>query len=121
MEKAKVVITGSRKWAVVADVRMALDMVQARLGDFILVEGGALGVDAFAGDWADDNGVEHLKMLADWKTYGNAAGTKRNLEMLDLEPVLVVGFCLNNSAGTSHTLGEAARRKIPSLVFRRYT
>lgn len=59
----------------------------------VLIHGGATGADTIAGEWARANGVREVKMLADWKKHGKAAGPIRNTRMLTHgKPDVAVGF-----------------------------
>jgi len=46
-----------------------------------IVSGGAKGADALGERWANDNGLPIKRFLADWTTYGKAAGPIRNTQM----------------------------------------
>lgn len=61
--------------------------------DLVIIEGGARGADQLAREWAALNYVETETYLADWDTYGKAAGYIRNKTMLeDGKPDLVIAF-----------------------------
>ncbi len=79
-----------------------------------IIEGGARGADQLAGMWAAvAGGVEHLLFLADWGSYGKAAGAIRNQRMLtEGKPDLVVAF--PGGAGTADMVrrAEAAGIKV---------
>jgi len=61
--------------------------------DCIVIQGGAKGVDFLARGWALSMNFECIEYPADWKTYGKAAGSIRNQQMLDEgKPDLVVAF-----------------------------
>lgn len=73
-----------------------------------VIEGGALGADCFAAEWADRTGVEHLQFNADWKTHGRAAGPIRNKKMLDEgKPDLVLAF--PGGKGTKNMVDQALK------------
>lgn len=46
-----------------------------------VIEGAAKGADRLAGLWADERGIAHTKVPADWNKYGKRAGFLRNDEM----------------------------------------
>ncbi len=56
----------------------------------------SLGVDLravrLAGEWAQEQGIEVKARQADWKRFGRGAGPKRNRQMLEEKPDLVVAF-----------------------------
>lgn len=54
-----------------------------RGGIHLLIEGGAVGADRQASNWAYANKVPHRRFKADWNSYSKLAGPIRNREMLD--------------------------------------
>ena len=90
-------------------VNMSVDTVE-------IISGGAQGADAMAEKFADENGYPKTVVRPDWETDGKSAGIKRNLEMLDMNPDIVVAFWDGKSRGTQHTLIEAMKRKTPTLM-----
>jgi len=78
----------------------------------ILIHGGAPGADTLAGQIGVELGFIIECHPAEWDKYGKAAGPKRNIEMLEREPDLVLAFHkdLNESRGTAHTVREAFKR-----------
>lgn len=52
-----------------------------------IVSGLARGADSIGVDWANDVGVEVAGYPAQWDTYGNSAGPRRNQQMLDEEEI----------------------------------
>ena len=48
----------------------------------VIISGGAKGADHLGEEWAKRNGVEVVRMPADWDQYGKSAGPIRNAEML---------------------------------------
>jgi hypothetical protein len=104
----------ARMWA-------ALDALDAECPVAEVVAGGARGADSIGAMWARERGYVLTVINADWDRHGKSAGFKRNLEMLDLEPDLVVAFVdkpLASSRGTAHTVETARARSIPTRVFR---
>lgn len=58
-----------------------------------IVHGAARGADTLADQWARRMALDVLRVPADWKTHGRAAGAIRNGEMLKTaHPDLVVAF-----------------------------
>jgi len=58
-----------------------------------IIQGGALGADRLASQWASSNGVRQLEYPADWRANGKAAGPIRNQAMIDDgKPDLVIAF-----------------------------
>lgn len=77
-----------------------LDRLHAEHHFTLLIHGDARGADRLAGEWAQERGVLILACPADWKRYGRGAGPKRNRQMLDQKPDLVVAF--PGESGTRH-------------------
>lgn len=75
-----------------------------------IIHGAARGADTLAGEEALDLGFWVQRFPADWKRHGRGAGFKRNLEMLDRDPDLVIAF--GQGRGTNHTVSKAQERGI---------
>ena len=77
------------------------------------------GADAFAEDWywhmIDDGrvGLYIERYPADWSAYGKFAGPKRNKQMVDSKPDIVLAFPLGESKGTRGTMKMALAAGIP--------
>jgi hypothetical protein len=70
-----------------------LDSIIEEFIDIIIIHGAAKGADTLASTWAKRNNIGQLSFPADWKSYGKAAGSLRNLQMLEEgQPDLVIGF-----------------------------
>jgi len=81
-----------------------------------VIAGGARGADSIAANFAKGLGLTVREFPADWIVYGRSAGFRRNVEMLDQEPDLVIAFWDGKSTGTAHTRREAEKRGIPVEV-----
>lgn len=146
----RVLVCGSRTWH---DPARLVDAVLQGLYDehecgfgvlhltpFTVIEGGAVGADDAARQWAHLSplhptagesmpgfdgypAVEHLRFNADWDSHGRAAGPIRNQKMLDEgRPNLVLAFVdkpLAESRGTADMVGRAQRRDMPTYVIER--
>jgi hypothetical protein len=106
----KIVICGSRSWTNEEKIYRVLKEIRHPRE---IVHGGAQGADTLAGRVAMGLGFVVTEMPADWTKWGKAAGFKRNIAMLDLEPELVIAFWDGKSKGTRHTMQEAGLRGIP--------
>jgi hypothetical protein len=82
-----------------------------------IMHGGARGADSMAQHAADLAGMRTWVFPAQWGTYGSYAGFKRNIEMLDENPNLVIAFWRNRSRGTAHAIEQARLRDIPVEVY----
>ena len=109
----KVVIAGSRTMG--PETYEALDRILRALGWPVseVVSGGARGADALGEAWAVANGVPVRRFLADWQSYGRAAGAIRNLEMRAYGDALVALWD-GESPGTRHMI-SAMRSKVPRV------
>ncbi len=81
-----------------------------------IIHGAAKGVDTYAGEWADSVGIPQSgkKYKIDnqaWKTYGKAAGPKRNRDMFDTAKPDVV-LCFPGGSGTKDMHGYATRQGV---------
>jgi len=81
----RILVTGGRKDGLEENlVRIALDVIHHNYEIEYLVHGDAIGTDAFADRWANDNGVTRFKCPANWVKYSSSAGSIRNFEMLKI-------------------------------------
>jgi hypothetical protein len=84
----RVIVTGSRDYGEPETVWSALDEIRALGEPIVVVHGHCLtGADAFADVWArgrfrDGEDVRPERWEAKWRLYGNAAGPRRNREMV---------------------------------------
>lgn len=81
-----------------------------------LISGGAKGVDTWAEEWADSQGITAYIYPADWKKHGKKAGFLRNEQIVEAADMLVA-FWANKSPGTKHSINLAHNKKIPVVVF----
>lgn len=113
----KVLICGDRAYKNKGRIKFALQTLE-RLPDEIY-QGGCSGADTLAREIGEELKIFVKEFPADWKTHGNSAGFKRNIEMLNHQPDQVFAFHDNfkSSKGTKHTVLESLRRNIPVLLF----
>jgi hypothetical protein len=70
-----------------------LDDVLEEFKHILIIHGSAKGADTLADKWAKANKIDIISFPADWNSYGKAAGSLRNLQMLEEgQPDLVIGF-----------------------------
>ena len=110
----RVLVCGSREWTDRQKVWNELDSIKPEL----IIHGGARGADSLAGLWAAYKGISERIFLPDWELYGKSAGVRRNNQMLDTNPDLVLAFWDGESKGTAHTIKEAHKRGIQTKVVR---
>ena len=89
----RILVCGGRDYANISAVRHALGSLHAKRGITLIIEGGAMGADRIAREWAIASGIQHQTFSADWKAHGKAAGPLRNDRMIaEGMPVGVVAF-----------------------------
>ena len=116
-----VLVCGSREWTDRKVMRFVLSDELTKLDpglhyDITILHGACRGADLMAADLLKHSIYTLRAFPADWKTHGRKAGILRNLAMLDENPVLVLAFVKGESRGTRHTIGEAQRRGIRTVV-----
>lgn len=87
----------------------------------VIVSGWCRGADISGERLAETHGFELKRFLPDWKTYGRAAGIRRNAEMINYfsqskHPV-VIAFWNGESRGTKFTIEQAKKRSIPVYIY----
>lgn len=112
----KVLICGSRDWPSITPIHDRVRDLIAERGPFEVIHGGARGADSMAGLVAEWCRLPCTALNADWDRYGKRAGIIRNLQMLDLEPDLVLAFRVNGSRGTTHMIEAAKKAGVPVEV-----
>lgn len=116
MTKPRVLVTGGRSWKDEKIVEAALLVAYQDLGPFVLVHGDCpTGADAIADFIAHQRGWEVERHPADWKSFGRAAGPKRNREMARSGIDRVLAFLMPNSKGTANCLDECVKAKIVDI------
>lgn len=106
---------GSRDWIDRDTIREVLSFYEDESPT--IIQGEAQGADTLAAVISQGLGYRVFGYPADWVKYGKRAGLKRNLEMLDQKPDLVLAFQKNHSRGTQHTIDNARKRGIPVKVY----
>lgn len=114
------VITGSRVGfhdgiAVV----QALQLVDQYFPGHMLMLNGAAnkGIDPYASAVWEGMGNSVVYYPPDYAKWGRKAPLKRNVAMLEENPLFVLGFHAGNSPGTAYTIRKARAKKIPTIVF----
>ena len=122
IEHVRVLVTGSRTWTQRTTVYAVLGrLIDDHNGRMELFHGSAvLGADRWANMWAEDinrlcpGSVVVYRYPADWTRGGKRAGFARNAEMVgvfsDTGGGLAVAFLRDRSNGTTHCIGQLAKR-----------
>lgn len=108
----RVAIVGSRDFPEPERVRA---YVRALRKDDIVISGGARGVDSWAVEEAQLQGLSTEVFPADWEVYGRSAGYQRNQSIVDAAE-FVVAFWDGKSKGTAHTIKLAQKAGKPVEV-----
>ena len=111
-----ILVCGSRTWTDPARIVRELRSRTENTVGTRIIHGNAIGADQLAGDAARQLGLSVRAYPAEWERYGKSAGYRRNTQMLDESPDLVLAFWDGQSKGTAHTIAEARRRGIPIHV-----
>lgn len=123
-------VTGSRKFINPLDATAQIIKRITKLPEATLViHGDAGGADRIAAAAAKRVGLMVMSVPAQWEQhtkdcrcrgrgYCREAGKRRNLEMLDMKPDLVIAFWNGSSGGTLHTITNAREREIDLEVIR---
>lgn len=116
---ARFFITGSRGWT---DEELIYGVLKDYVGpDDVLVHGAcSSGADAYAANWARENGIPQEPHPADW-SLGKGAGFQRNTVMAFSDIDCCLAFIRNDSPGTRHAIEEARRAGLEPLIWRQET
>ena len=108
----KVIVAGGRDfhdYDVMHQTLLPIVQAKGLPSQIEIVSGTARGADSLGERFAQVQGC-HLKQFpADWDTYGNKAGYRRNAEMADYADVLVA-YWDQKSRGTMHMINLAKKK-----------
>lgn len=110
----RVAIVGSRGYS---DLDAVIDYVAELPIDAVVITGGARGVDLTAEAAAKKRGLQVIVHLADWSTFGKAAGQIRNQTVVD-DCEKLVAFWDGTSPGTKGAISIASKAGKLEKVFR---
>ena len=112
----KLVVAGSRNITDYDIVKNGIDtLVRQGMVITAIIDGTARGVDRLASRYADENGIENIRVPAEWKLYHQGAGAIRNKKMAEMGDVLLA-FWDGASRGTQNMINAANARGIPVTV-----
>lgn len=111
----RAIVCGGRDYQNSARLNKVLNAAIVRLGLSVVIHGGAMGADLMAEAWAKRNGIDHVKVKAQWGKLGNAAGPIRNQRMIDeFAPDLVIAFPPSDETnGTRDMVRRAEKAGLP--------
>jgi hypothetical protein len=108
----KVIIAGSRD---ITDYLLLASVVSASGFDVTeVVSGGARGIDALGELWAENFDVPVKRFLADWTSYGKAAGPIRNKQMAEYADALIA--ISTGGKGTTDMIKTAKQQGLKVFV-----
>jgi len=108
-------VSGSRDWEDPVPIYFRLSLLVEEEPE--IIHGACRGADNLADKAAHNLGYHREARPAEWDKYGKAAGFKRNIEMLEEFPDLLIAFQSKKSRGTQHAIDEARKRGIPVEVY----
>ena len=102
----KVIIAGGRHFDNYDLLCRKADKILSRQGEVEIVSGAAKGADKLGERYAEERGYKITRFPADWGTFGNSAGYRRNVEMAVYGDALIA-FWDGVSKGTAHMIDIA--------------
>ncbi len=118
----RVLVCGGRDYHDLDHVHNTLCELDAKRGPISCVIHGATGADTEGMIWAQmmassSRTIKHAPFVADWRTFGRAAGPMRNQRMLtDGKPDLVVAF--PGGKGTADMVRRAKQAGVEVMIVR---
>ena len=112
----KVIVAGSREIRDRETVGKAMDAAPFEINT--LIHGGAKGVDTIAAKLTEIKRFENIEVEeyeADWASYGDAAGPKRNREMAKEADALIAVWD-GESSGTRSMIREAIKHNLDIYI-----
>lgn len=110
-----VLVTGGRYFNLKDVVNDVLSAIHSKHGIAELHEGGATGADELCKLWALAHNIPVFTHEADWKTFGNNAGSMRNSRMLrNSNPDLGVSF--PGGSGTRDMRQKLIKASVPTMI-----
>ena len=112
-----VVFSGGQEWHDHEQLYARLDQIKARIPHMTLcTTAQRKGADAIAAAWASSRGVPLVAFAPNSARYGNAAGFRRNAQLVDLRPVEAI-VC-QGSGLQSNLLDSLKAANVPTHAFR---
>ena len=81
-----------------------------------IVSGGAMGVDASAREYAEEQGIPLTEFLPDYKAFGRRAPLKRNIQIIEYSDQVLI-FWDGRSRGSYFVISQCRKRGKPHRIF----
>lgn len=114
----RIVVAGCRNYDDYDSAKEYIEMCIKNIrGKYTLIflSGGCRGADMLGERFANENGFNIERYIAEWQKYGKSAGPKRNLQMAK-DCDYVICFWDGKSRGTASMIYYAKRLKKPLKV-----
>jgi len=113
----KIIIAGGRGFNDYERLCSYCDYLLQNKDDIEIVSGCARGADKLGERYAEERGYPIKRFPADWGTFGNSAGYRRNKEMADYADALIA-FWDGKSKGTQHMINIADKQSLKLRIYR---
>ena len=80
-----------------------------------IVSGGAKGADFMAAKWANENNIDLVEFVPNWRKYGNTAGIIRNQDIIE-SCDKVLAFPSRTGKGTQNSILRATEAQKQMIV-----
>lgn len=112
----KLIVAGSRCVSDYDIVKSAIDgLVSKGVNITAIIDGTARGVDQLASRYANEHGIENIRVPAEWQLYHRGAGVVRNRKMAEMGDVLLALWD-GSSRGTMNMIKTANSMGLPVTV-----
>jgi hypothetical protein len=112
----KLIIAGSRSFTDYKELCEVCDQILQDQTDVEIVSGAYYkGADLLGEKYTIERGYKLTKFPADWKSYGKAAGPKRNQQMAEYADMLVA-FWDGKSRGTKNMIQIAEKENLKVII-----
>lgn len=113
----KVIIAGGRDFNNYELLCRKADKILSRQNEIEIVSGAAKGADKLGERYAEERGYLITRFFADWGTFGNVAGYRRNNEMGIYADALIL-FWDGESKGSGHMLKIAYNNNLEVRIIK---
>lgn len=107
------------KIAVIGSRNLKIDKLENYLPDGVteIVSGGAMGIDACARKYAEENNIKLTEFLPEYQKYGRRSPLVRNLQIIDYADS-VIAFWDGSSHGTRFVIENCKKLNKSVTVYR---